>query len=180
MLVTRLRHRSTSQRFGLTLIELLVVFSIIAILIALLVPAVQYARESARRVQCQNNLKQMGLAVHGYTEVFGYFPPSVLSLPRVRWPIIGSVQLRLLPYLGTHGNQDPIDYNVQDLMRGLGELNHTILNQQIGVFLCPSDQGNKGINYLACAGTGPIQKLLSCLILVKRESSMSVYEGPEI
>ncbi|MGO9471704.1 MAG: DUF1559 domain-containing protein [Isosphaeraceae bacterium] len=127
---------------GFTLIELLVVIAIISVLIALLLPAVQAAREAARRMQCVNNLKQIGLAVHQYHDSNNSFPPGQLLYQN--WQDISAL-VALLPYL----EQQPLyaAFNFADVfpINGMGPVlpsyppNTTAARTQVAGFLCPSD-----------------------------------------
>lgn len=118
------------RRFGFTLVELLVVITIIGILIALLLPAIQSARESARRSSCQNNLKQMGIAIQMYHQDHEIFPPG-----RFRRDQFGvSWAFRMLPYMEEEAVFEAHDYTKEVF----DEANSTSMRTPVYVFACPS------------------------------------------
>ena len=123
---------------GFTLIELLVVIAIIAVLIAFLLPAVQAAREAARRMQCVNNLKQLGLGLHNYESIAGAWPPScVLSGSGntvANW-LGWSVHGRILPLL----EQGPLFNAINFHFPGDAPINLTVATAQVSIFTCPSE-----------------------------------------
>lgn len=131
----------TKPRSAFTLVELLVVIAIIGILTALLLPAVQAAREAARRMSCTNNLKQLGIAMHNYADTFQE------ALPNTGWTGIGypndySPLAKLLPYAEQANLQDLIDFSINmghpgttDLPLALQPAAGTV----VPMFLCPSD-----------------------------------------
>lgn len=124
-----------SPRRGFTLIELLVVIAIIAILIALLLPAVQQARAAARRLQCKNHLRQIGLALHNYVDAFGKFPPAfaVGVGGGGQW----SLHARLLPYLDQGNLSRLIDF--EDDYGGGDDALAKIRTTRIPLYICPSE-----------------------------------------
>lgn len=132
-----------SRRPAFTLIELLVVIAIIAVLIGLLLPAVQKVRESANRMKCQNNLRQIGVAVHNYVGVHTELPPGV---DNKRY----AAQVYLLPYLEQENIFKTINFNLQAQDPG----NNAPRGMVVSTFLCPSDPQNAmpagwaGNNYL--------------------------------
>lgn len=120
--------RRLSARSGFTLVELLVVIAIIGILVGLLLPAVQSARESARRMQCSNNLKQIGLALHNYESAYKRFPVGSIQSNFI------SAFASILPHL-EQGNL----YKEYDFSLYYREpYNAAVSDQHIGTYLCPS------------------------------------------
>jgi prepilin-type N-terminal cleavage/methylation domain-containing protein len=123
---------------GFTLIELLVVIAIIAVLIAFLLPAVQSAREAARRAQCTNNLKQIGLAAFGYESTNGTFPSSTIvagSGTTVLWKNNFSSLARILPGLEQDSAYNAVNFTRKDS----DVINTTVCGLLIQSFVCPSD-----------------------------------------
>src|SRR3954467_10381401 len=160
-----------SRKSGFTLIELLVVIAIIAILIGLLLPAVQKAREAAARMKCANNLKQLGLALHNYEGANGKLPPlypgTAPGSTAFNYKYTWSVLAQLNPYLEQTAIYNTMDLNqpMYDSANQITAPNRFAVVQKVSLFLCPSDRGVPvssayGVtdmgptNYVACHGSG--------------------------
>jgi prepilin-type N-terminal cleavage/methylation domain-containing protein/prepilin-type processing-associated H-X9-DG protein len=137
-------------RTSFTLIELLVVIAIIAVLIALLLPAIQSTREIGRRLQCINNLMQIGTALSSYASTHRVFPPGVVSekgpLSSLRDGYHFGWAVQLLPFIQQSGLYHRIDFS-----RGVhAPANETATSTRIATFHCPSNGAPTGMSYAAC------------------------------
>lgn len=130
MAIGVLTNSATRRVGGFTLVELLVVIAIIGILVALLLPAIQSAREAGRRSQCVNHLRQLSIAALNYESSRKKLPPGRLK-PRV-W----SQHIRMLPYLEESAVYGQIDFDEKIA-------NQSLTKEQIEVFLCPSDSEDR-------------------------------------
>ena len=149
------------KRNAFTLVELLVVISIIGILIALLLPAVQAAREAARRMSCQNNLKNIGLALHNYESAYKVFPSGYLHKPGPPGTSLEPANhmglawgAALLPQLEQGGLYDEIDFELPIW----DDANLQPRETSLPVFLCPSDTYSAEWFVIRDDSTDPIEK----------------------
>jgi len=144
-----LRHRASCRAF--TIVELLAVVAIIGILVSMMLPAIQAARETAHRLQCANNLKQIGLAAQSYHAAFNVFPPAAFCQTNTA-ERKGSILLRLLPYMEQDTIYSQINFNQADTDTSLAtSIGATVLP----VYQCPSDSHDG----YAVAGSDPRQAI---------------------
>ena len=164
------RPRFGRPTHGFTLVELLVVIAIIGVLVVLLLPAIQSAREASRRTQCLNNFKQLGVAQHNYVSAEKHFPPGLVSKTYTAQPNYPQTFYRwsslahLLPYMENQSVRDLLDLSFPLYMPGPGypvaDRNKAGVAQVLPEFLCSSDLGQPvksewgPTNYVACAGSG--------------------------
>src|SRR4030095_12764091 len=179
---------TTARRRGFTLIELLVVIAIIAILIGLLVPAVQRVREAASRTQCMNNLKQLGLAAQNYHDTHKHLPPGIGYYPTAANGVFGTHFFHLLPNLERDdlfrsalgaALSPPPDAPTMVYYAG----NNKVYSRRVAVFLCPSDssvgpEGDVMINGVACGAScyGP-----NALVITENDVTTNPYKvNPQV
>lgn len=135
--IARIKLNQSLHRRGFTLVELLVVIAIIGILVGLLLPAVQAAREAARRMQCQNNLKQIGLGMHNHHSAMGAFPNTV------SYPLFHSWSAQLLPYM----EQNPLA-NIYDFTLAADNIaNKPAVQHKLPFHICPSAPGSDRVDH---------------------------------
>lgn len=170
--------KPSKRKSGFTLIELLVVIAIIAVLVSLLLPAVQQSREAARRIQCRNNLKQVGLALHNYESTYLTFPMGRVPVPnapnyktvtgsvlsasnqRDRWH---SGMAMILPYMDQSNVYSQYNFNV----RWNDAANLAAVRTPISAFLCPSAAVGERVDISTDPGVAPRAAASDYLLLTR-------------
>ena len=180
-------HRLRFSRSAFTLVELLVVIAIIGVLVALLLPAVQAAREAARRSQCSNNLKQLGIAMHNFHDTHNVFPKNYYQSGGNAWESL-SAHYKILPYI----EQNPLFEKIEAAPNDWGNVWGTYMNTKIKTFLCPSSPpapgrnvswGGPGCNYGWCSGSsvainwGNESEINGMIITLKERKMAEVTDG---
>jgi prepilin-type N-terminal cleavage/methylation domain-containing protein len=145
-------NRQPRIRAGFTLIELLVVIAIIAVLIGLLLPAVQKVREAANRAKCLNNLKQVGLALHNYENTNGRFPAAGIYPKAATQADAWSIHSVILPYIEQANLYQQVDFtqpaNVQD----------AVTRQRIAIYVCPTETNDRQKPATSTSGANAINR----------------------
>ncbi|RLT12972.1 MAG: DUF1559 domain-containing protein [Planctomycetota bacterium] len=163
-ILKNLIDRRTAKTRGITMIELLVIISIISMIALIIIPGIQASRESARKAQCVNQLKQFGVAIAQFETTNREFPASITSSDTTAWKRVGfqsmSVHMQILPYLEQKPLYDSVNLNPHPNSRFLAFAslsNFTALQTRVGTFLCPSDRFKKlpGNSYRANVGPNP-------------------------
>ncbi len=155
-------------RSGFTLVELLVVIAIIGVMVGLLLPAVQAAREAARRMSCSNNLRQLGLGMHNYHDTHKMFPLNHKQIGPNGWEALSMINFSVLPFIeqGNLYDQGMQHQSGVDRPADWSWTYNTLMNTKLSGFLCPSAppgpvRGSNpsgwdgpGTNYAWCTGSG--------------------------